>query len=962
MRRAGRRTSTPQASTATVGAVDGQRAAVRRGVDAVGAAGHHGPAAVAEPGRELGGHVLAVAPCRPGRRRPPPLAERRRPGAPSPRDPEARAAPRSPRSSSGGGPLVVAGHDDAGRRPRSAQVGVGTSSVGQPGPVAAPAARARRRRRPEPRPAPRRRPDAGDRAGPATASPGSASRVSAARAAGRRRRHAGGHAARHAADPSARGSPAPAATSPASGTVAPGQVGERPGDPQHPVDPAGRERAAVEQPLGLARPPPTAAASAAAATWPGTSALTRHGVPASRAAIRSRAAATRSATTAVLSAAAGARRAARPGWPRASRSAGRPGRAADRTAGRGSAAGPSACSVQSGRPRRRDRQPARARVGGEHQLEPGRVAHPGGQPGDGDLAGLQRLAQRVEHGRRELRRLVQEQHPAVGQRRRARAGPGPSRRRRSPRPTRCGAAPGTAARSTSGRRRRQRAGDRVHRRHLERGVAVERRQQAGQPLGQHRLAGARAARSSAGGGRRPRPPRAAYRAVGLAEHVGQVGGRCAGSVAPAAPAVGARRPARASGSSLAASPRDQPGQRPHTGDPHAGHQRRLGGVGRRDHDRASTPAAAAASTAGSTPRTGRTRPSSPSSPSSTAPSNARWRHDLLRRRAPRRRSARSKPSSALGQADAGDRLTVIRWSPASRWPLLTIAARTRSRDSASDASGSPTRVNDGHAGPEVGLDLDEVALDADQGHAERARERHSGHPAHVLDRRPRRRGGRRPRRRGRCARPAGAPAARRSRPPRAGAAGRPCRAVTASSGCPNARRRPGLDLADHQHVAVAGDDVDLADAGSASCGSSTVMPGGHAGARRRPARRTRPTRPSPARCARTTSATRPSLAPDGRKDRATHLWTTRSRTGSCRWTPSATCATGGACSRSEPLSCGPHGRVRPAAHSPGSSTESSCRASSSTLTSLNVSTRTFFTNRAGRYMSHTHASDIVTSK
>lgn len=35
---------------------------------------------------------------------------------------------------------------------------------------------------------------------------------------------------------------------------------------------------------------------------------------------------------------------------------------------------------------------------------------------------------------------------------------------------------------------------------------------------------------------------------------------------------------------------------------------------------------------------------------------------------------------------------------------------------------------------------------------------------------------------------------------------------------------------------------------------------------------------------------------------------------------------------------------------------------SSTLTSLNVITRTFFTNRAGRYMSHTHASCISTSK
>ena len=52
---------------------------------------------------------------------------------------------------------------------------------------------------------------------------------------------------------------------------------------------------------------------------------------------------------------------------------------------------------------------------------------------------------------------------------------------------------------------------------------------------------------------------------------------------------------------------------------------------------------------------------------------------------------------------------------------------------------------------------------------------------------------------------------------------------------------------------------------------------------------------------------------------------------------------------------------------PGGSGLSSgiCRslfASSSTLTSLNVSTRTFLTNRAGRYMSQTHASLITTSK
>jgi len=37
-------------------------------------------------------------------------------------------------------------------------------------------------------------------------------------------------------------------------------------------------------------------------------------------------------------------------------------------------------------------------------------------------------------------------------------------------------------------------------------------------------------------------------------------------------------------------------------------------------------------------------------------------------------------------------------------------------------------------------------------------------------------------------------------------------------------------------------------------------------------------------------------------------------------------------------------------------------ASSSMFTSLNVTTRTFFTKRAGRYMSQTHASRMATSK
>lgn len=57
-------------------------------------------------------------------------------------------------------------------------------------------------------------------------------------------------------------------------------------------------------------------------------------------------------------------------------------------------------------------------------------------------------------------------------------------------------------------------------------------------------------------------------------------------------------------------------------------------------------------------------------------------------------------------------------------------------------------------------------------------------------------------------------------------------------------------------------------------------------------------------------------------------------------------------------------RYRDQPSNPGLSAGSSrsVLASSSMFTSLNVTTLTFLTKRAGRYMSHTHASDMVTSK
>ena len=61
-------------------------------------------------------------------------------------------------------------------------------------------------------------------------------------------------------------------------------------------------------------------------------------------------------------------------------------------------------------------------------------------------------------------------------------------------------------------------------------------------------------------------------------------------------------------------------------------------------------------------------------------------------------------------------------------------------------------------------------------------------------------------------------------------------------------------------------------------------------------------------------------------------------------------------------SAGASSRTPAPGHLVSSGTSSSARASSSTLTSLNVTTRTFFTKRAGRYMSQTQASCMMTSK
>ncbi|MPM78741.1 hypothetical protein SDC9_125752 [bioreactor metagenome] len=57
--------------------------------------------------------------------------------------------------------------------------------------------------------------------------------------------------------------------------------------------------------------------------------------------------------------------------------------------------------------------PARARVRRHHELKACRIAHLAMCPGQGDLAGLQRCPQRIQHHGPEFGGLVQEQDPAV---------------------------------------------------------------------------------------------------------------------------------------------------------------------------------------------------------------------------------------------------------------------------------------------------------------------------------------------------------------------------------------------------------------------------------------------------------------------------------------------------------------------------------------------------------------------
>ena len=159
------------------------------------------------------------------------------------------------------------------------------------------------------------------------------------------------------------------------------------------------------------------------------------------------------------------------------------------TPSRGSRRSAAGCT-RSRPPDRRARR--RAEIHRRDETKPGREERMPADPGDRDNTVLERLAQRLEHGPRELGQLVHQQHAAMGEARLA----GPrhcttahDRRRR-------GAVMRRAERRHEDDRPpgRQRAGDGVDAGHLERLVPRERRQDARQPPPEHRLARSRRSR------------------------------------------------------------------------------------------------------------------------------------------------------------------------------------------------------------------------------------------------------------------------------------------------------------------------------------------------------------------------------------------------------------------------------------------------------------------------------------
>ena len=324
------------------------------------------------------------------------------------------------------------------------------------------------------------------------------------------------------------------------------------------------------------------------------------------------------------------------------------------------------------------------------------------------------------------------------------------RRRRATASSPNGAGRSRAAHVDQRLARRQHPRHRVHGGDLQGLLPGQRRQQPGQPLREHRLAGARRPVQEAGGGRPPRrPPAPCAPCAARRRRPGRArvppGGPIASPVP--APAPGTTQPGQhrvraallvagsSSGTGSSVEYGDQLTQAAHAEHGDARHQRGLGGgalrhdhlpvagVGRGQHRRAALRAPAAPGRPGPAPRSSPGRRCTRGSMRSAAPSTAQA-------------TARSKPLPLLG-TDAGLSPTVSFFCGHSA-PELTTAARTRSRLSDQALVRQPHQRERRHPRLQVRLDLDHHALDAHQRHRARTREPHSGHPPRVLDQRARR--------------------------------------------------------------------------------------------------------------------------------------------------------------------------------------------------------------------------------
>jgi hypothetical protein len=225
---------------------------------------------------------------------------------------------------------------------------------------------------------------------------------------------------------------------------------------------------------------------------------------------------------------------------------------------------------------------AGARIHGRDELEARREFGAARRAGDGDGAALQRLAQRLQRGARELRELVEEQHAVVRQRDLAR----PRRRSAAHQGDGAGGVVRAAGGPTHPLRGREAPGQARHGRALQRLVDRHVRQQPGEAVGQHRLARAGRAHHQqavlAGRGDLQHAPGA-----GMALDVGQVGavrgGDGAGVRLQARPAVAGRLQGRIALGRRRAELPDHVEQVARAVDLGPGHQRGLAGAVGRQH-------------------------------------------------------------------------------------------------------------------------------------------------------------------------------------------------------------------------------------------------------------------------------------------------------------------------------------------------------------------------------------------